>query len=144
MIFLRNLPLFQHSALLLIESLLFLPEFTLAGCKVITYQCIEIFIDRHPQFGRCMSYPLFFPYRQCEIDSVVMLFCVLVTYHLLICSQITPQCLSHLFLAIKSLQSFSNSLYSNAARTYPADKSFSAFCLIQNLHWQEFFLDFYE
>ena len=50
--------------------------------------------------------------------------------------------LSHLILSIKSLQSFSNSLYSNAARTYPADKSFSAFCLYNKFALARIFLIF--
>ena len=91
-IFFRNLPLFQHATLLLIESLLFLPELTFPGCKVITYQCIEIFVDRHPDCECCCPYSFFFPYWYFEIYPAVMLFCVLVFilrpvhwYHLFSC-----------------------------------------------------------
>lgn len=43
-----------------------------------------------------------------------------------------PHYLSYFLSLIKSSQSFSKALYSNAAFTYPADKSFSVFCLYNN------------
>lgn len=78
MVFLWNLPLFQHVTLFLVESLSFLPEPALSGRKVITHQRIEIFIDRHPLFGCCLLDSLLFPFRECKQYRVIMFFPMLI------------------------------------------------------------------